>query len=221
MHTILIVDDEADILDLVEYTLDKAGYDTIGCLNTASVEQALEEESIDLIIMDRNLPGVEGSAFVQYLREEGYTQPVIYLSAKDSDKDILEGFRRGGDDYITKPFSLELLVARVHAVLKRSLKQTEFLTYRDISYHAASKKVYIDKEETALTQLERELLLEFLRNPDMLLSRETLLERVWRDAEHKKNKTVNVAIKRLKEKIDPKGEKEYIRAVRGEGYILC
>ncbi len=221
MHTILIVDDEADMLDLLEYTLGKSGFDVIGCLNTSSVEQVLEEESIDLIIMDRNLPGVEGSTFVQYLREEGYAQPVIYLSAKDSDTDILEGFQRGGDDYITKPFSLELLVARVQAVLKRTKPETGILSHRDIRYHERSKKVYIDKTEVILTQQERELLLLFLQHPDQLFDRHTLLERVWRDADQKQTKTVNVAIKRLKEKIDPNGTKEYVRAVRGEGYILC
>ncbi len=221
MHTILAVDDESDILDLVEYSLTKAGFDVIGCLNTSTVEQILDEEPVDLILMDRNLPGIEGSAFISYLRREGYMQPVIYLSAKDSDEDILEGFERGGDDYITKPFNLELLVARVKAVIKRSKKETELLSFRDINYHAASKKLYVAKEEISLTQLERDLLLEFLRNPDTLLNRQTLLERVWEDTAQTKPKTVNVAIKRLKEKIDPRGEKEYIRSVRGEGYILC
>jgi len=221
MHTILIVDDENDILDLVEYTLTKAGYDVIGCLHTSAVEQILDEEPIDLIIMDRNLPGIEGSAFVQYLRDEGYQQPVIYLSAKDSDEDILEGFERGGDDYITKPFNLEVLVARVNAVIKRHTKQTEVLSHKDICYYASNKKVFVDKQEIPLTQLERDLLLEFMHHPNILLDRHTLLEKVWKDAENKKPKTVNVAIKRLKEKIDPTGEKAYIQSIRGEGYILC
>ncbi len=221
MHTVLVVDDESDILDLIEYTLTKAGFDVIGCLNTSTVEQILEEESIDLILMDRNLPGMEGSTFIQYLRNEGHNHPVIYLSAKDADEEILEGFERGGDDYITKPFNLELLVARIKALIKRSRRETEILSYRDITYHTASKKVYVDKEEIALTQLERDLLLAFLSHPDILLERHTLLEYVWEDTEHTKPKTVNVAIKRLKEKIDPTGEKAYIRSIRGEGYILC
>ncbi|NKQ40835.1 MAG: response regulator transcription factor [Sulfurovum sp.] len=221
MHTILIVDDESDILDLVEYTMTREGFDVIGCLNTSAVEQILDEEQIDLIIMDRNLPGTEGSTFVQYLRKEGYNQPVIYLSAKDTEDDILEGFDRGGDDYITKPFSLDLLVARVKAVIRRSKKEAQIITHRDICYYSSSKKVFIDKEEVNLTQLERDLLLEFMRNPDILLDRDTLLNKVWHDTQHRKPKTVNVAIKRLKEKIDPTGEKIYIQSVRGEGYILC
>jgi len=221
MDTILVVDDESDILDLVEYTLVKEGYDVLGCLNTSVVERLLNEESIDLIIMDRNLPGIEGSVFVQHLRKEGHNQPVIYLSAKDSQEDILEGFDRGGDDYITKPFSLELLVARVKAVIKRSKREVETLTHRDIVYHAENKKFFIDQEEISLTQLEHDLLLEFLQNKDILLDRSTLLEHAWKDGENKKLKTVNVAIKRLKEKIDPKGDKEYIKSIRGAGYILC
>ena len=221
IDTILVVDDESDILDLVEYTLVKEGYDVLGCLNTSVVERLLDEESIDLIIMDRNLPGIEGSVFVQHLRKEGHNQPVIYLSAKDSQEDILEGFDRGGDDYITKPFSLELLVARVKAVIKRSKREVETLTHRDIVYHAENKKFFIDQDEISLTQLEHDLLLEFLQNKDILLDRSTLLEHVWKDGENKKFKTVNVAIKRLKEKIDPRGDKEYIKSIRGAGYILC
>lgn len=221
MYTILMVDDETDMLELVEYALSKAGFDTIGCLNTLTAQQILEEESIDLIIMDRNLPGTEGSIFVRDLRELGYQQPVIYLSAKDSDEDMLEGFERGGDDYITKPFNMDLLIARVKALIKRSKGEAKVLTHRDISYHFESKRVYIDGAEVNLSTLERELLLEFLQNPDILLDRETLLDRVWRDTQNTKQKTVNVAIKRLKEKIDPTGKKDYIQAVRGEGYILC
>jgi len=221
LHTVLIVDDEADMLELVEYTLSKAGFDTIGCLNTQTVEQILEEESIDLIIMDRNLPGVEGSIFVQHLRSVGYQQPVIYLSAKDSDDDMLEGFERGGDDYITKPFNLNLLIARVKALIKRSKGEAEVIAYRDISYHFESKRLLIEQEEIILSTLERNLMVEFLRNPNILLDRDTLLERIWKDNEQTKYKTVNVAIKRLKGKIDPMDKKKYIRAIRGEGYILC
>jgi len=216
-----MVDDETDMLELVEYALSKAGFDTIGCLNTQTAQQILEEESIDLIIMDRNLPGTEGSIFVRDLRELGYQQPVIYLSAKDSDEDMLEGFDRGGDDYITKPFNMDILVARVKALIKRSKGEVKVLKHRDISYNFDSKRVFIDGAEVNLSTLERELLLEFLQNPDILLNRETLLERVWRDTQNTKPKTVNVAIKRLKEKIDPTGEKKYIQSIRGEGYILC
>lgn len=220
-NTILVVEDEQDILDLIEYTLTKDGYDVISCLDTKLVEQLLNEENINLIIMDRNLPNIEGSMFIKSLRAKGYNHPVIYLTAKDKEEDILEGFNRGADDYITKPFNLEVLKARVKAVIKRSLKDVEIEKIRDIVYKASQKKFFISDQVINLTHLEHDLLLEFFKNKDVLLSRATLLQNVWEDYTDVKSKTVNVAIKRLKEKIDPTGKKEYIKSVRGEGYIFA
>ncbi|MGB3751671.1 MAG: response regulator transcription factor [Arcobacteraceae bacterium] len=221
MNTILVIEDEPDILDLIEYTLTKEGYDVICCLDTKNVISILDEEDVNLILMDRNLPGIEGSVFIQELRAKGYNNSVIYVTAKDKDDDILEGFDRGGDDYITKPFSLDILKARVNAVIKRSLNIVEQLKIRDIVYQSSNKKFFIENKELNLTHLEHDLFLEFVKNKNVLLSRDTLLENVWDDTTEVKPKTVNVAIKRLKEKIDPTGEKEYIKAVRGEGYIFA
>lgn len=219
--TVLIVDDEEDILDLLEYTLSSVGYDAITCVDTTNVRDILDEEEISLILMDRNLPGVEGSLFIESLRDEGYTTPVIYVSAKDLSDDIVEGFERGGDDYITKPFNIEELKARVHAMIRRTSNTQDILKYKDILYNAANKSFTIEDKEIKLTHLERDLLLEFIKNPNILLTRDVLLERVWDDDQNRQLKTVNVAIKRLKEHIDPDGSKNYIQAVRGEGYIFC
>ena len=131
---IVIVEDEEDLLELVEYNLQKEGYDVVGFLNTKNVEQMLLEESVDLLIMDRNLPGVEGSEFVQSLRKDGCTTPVIYLSAKSLDSEIEEGFVRGADDYITKPFNMKELLLRIKAVLRRTTKKVDdgVLVHRDL-----------------------------------------------------------------------------------------
>ena len=220
-HTILIVEDEEDILDLMEYTLLSDGYDVITCVDTSNVKDMLDEENVALILMDRNLPKIEGSLYISKLRQEGYNHPVIYVSAKESSDEIVEGFERGGDDYITKPFNLNELKARVKALIKRTQKVQDVMKHRDISYNASNKHFSIENEEIKLTHLEHDLLLEFMKNKDILLTREILLERVWEDSINKQLKTVNVAIKRLKEHIDPKGEKNYIQAVRGEGYIFC
>jgi len=219
--TILIVEDQEDILELIEYTLSTQGYETIGCLDTTNVQSILDEEQIDLILMDRNLPGTEGSVFIKSIKEQGYNQPVIFLTARDSSDDILDGFDKGADDYITKPFNVEELKARVKAVLKRTSNEQDIIKYKDIVYNAANKTFTIDDKVVKLTHLEHDLFLEFLKNVNILLSRELLLEHVWPDSFDKKLKTVNVAIKRLKEKIDPDGEKGYIKSVRGEGYIFC
>ena len=220
-NTILIVEDEEDILDLMEYTLSKEGYDVITCVDTSNVKSMLDEEDISLILMDRNLPGVEGSRYISKLREKGYNQPVIYVSAKDSSDEILEGFEAGGDDYITKPFNLNELKARVKALIKRTQKVQDIIKVKDIIYNSSNKTFSIDGVDIKLTHLEHDLLLEFIKNQNILLSRDILLQRVWKDAGSKQLKTVNVAIKRLKENIDPDGCKNYIQAIRGEGYIFC
>lgn len=219
---ILIVEDEEDILELLEYTLQKEGFETIGFLNiNKKLKQVLEEEEISLILMDRNLPGSEGSTFINQIKKEGYNNPVIYVTAKDKDEDILDGFEAHADDYITKPFNLKELTARVKAVIKRTSKEVDILKIKDITYKASNKKFYIENNEIDLTHLEHDLFLEFIKNKDILMTREHLLDTVWEDSLDKKVKTVNVAIKRLKEKIDPKREKDYIKSVRGEGYIFC
>jgi len=219
MHKILIVDDEEDILDLLTFTLSE--YEIFTFTSTKGVKEFLDKENIDLILMDRNLPGIEGSVFVAGLREKGYNQPLIYLSAKDKEEDILDGFERGADDYITKPFNLEELKARVKAVIKRTKKEVKILKHRDITFNLETREVKIDDKIINLTHLEKDLLLEFLQNKNRVLSREFLLNNVWNDSFDKQLKTVNVAIKRLKEKIDPDLKKEYIKAIRGEGYIFC
>ena len=219
---ILIIEDEEDILELLEYTLQKEGYETIGFLNVNNnVRKVLNEEQIDLILMDRNLPGIEGTSFINEIKQQGFSNPVIYVTAKDKDEDIISGFDNHADDYITKPFNIKELCARIKAVIKRSSKDIEVLKVKDIVYTSSNKKFYIDNIELNLTHLEHDLLLEFIKNKDILLSREHLLNSVWQDSFEKKEKTVNVAIKRLKAKIDPDGKKDYIRAIRGEGYIFC
>ena len=219
---ILIIEDEEDILELLEYTLQKEGYETIGFLTIdKNVKKVLDEEKIDLILMDRNLPGVEGTSFINEIKKQGYSTPVIYVTAKDKDEDIIDGFDSYADDYITKPFNIKELCARIKAVIKRSSKEVDVLKIKDIVYKSSNKKFYINDEELELTHLEHDLLLEFIKNKDILMTREHLLNTVWQDSLDKKEKTVNVAIKRLKAKIDPTGEKDYIRSVRGEGYIFC
>jgi len=220
---IVIVEDEEDLLELIEYNLSKEGFDTIGFLNTKTVTQILEEEEIHLLIMDRNLPGVEGSEFVQNLREDGILTPVIYLSAKNRDSDIEEGFMRGGDDYITKPFNMKELILRVKALLRRTTKQHNEgqLSHRDLLLDKSTRTLSVDGKNIDITKLEFDLLYEFIMNKNSVLERDYLLEHVWKDADTYQYRTVNVAINRLKEKIDPDKTKDYIQTVRGVGYKLC
>lgn len=220
---VVIVEDEEDILELIEYNLSKEGFDTIGFLSTKNVEKVLEEEKVDLIIMDRNLPGVEGSEFIAMIREKGVQTPVIYLSAKNKDIEIEEGFIRGGDDYVTKPFKLKELLLRVKAVLKRTKKDVKEgkVAHRDILLNLGSREVFIEEMPIELTKLEFDLLYTLVSNKNIILDRDFLLEHVWGGEEVYQDRTVNVAINRLKEKIDPDKCKEYIKTVRGVGYTLA
>jgi DNA-binding response OmpR family regulator len=220
---IAIVEDEEDLLELLEYNLQKEGFETIGFLNTKTVAQILEEEEIDLLIMDRNLSGVEGSEFIAKLRDEGMSVPVIFLSAKDKDEQIEEGFLRGGDDYITKPFNMKELLLRVYAILKRSSHKHNDgkLIYRDLLLDKSARTLQVDGSLVDITKLEFDLLSELIVNKTSVLERDYLLDSVWGDSEKYQYKTVNVAINRLKEKIDPAKTKDYIQTVRGVGYKLC
>lgn len=201
----------------------KRGYEVTGFLSTENVERFMEEESPALLIVDRNLPGIEGSEFVANMRDIGYGTPVIFLTAKDKDSELEEGFKRGGDDYITKPFNTNELLLRVEALLRRSgIKESEKLRYRDLILDNQARELYVDQKKVDLTNLEYKLLYTFVKNPHQTLQRDFLRDEVWGDgSDHFHDKTINVAINRLKKKIDPAGEKEYFIPVWGVGYRLA
>ncbi len=219
---IVIVEDEEDILELIEYHLQKEGYSVTGFLSTDFVERFLEEENPSLIIMDRNLPGVEGSEFIAHIRNQGYDIPVIFLTARDQENDLLQGFNSGGDDYMTKPFSPKELIARVRSLLKRSgLINTQRLRYRDLMLDTAKRELFIEKQKVDLTKIEYKLLHTFIKNPNISIERDFLREEVWGEEVNGLNdKTINVAMNRLKKKIDPDSSKHYISPVWGVGYKL-
>lgn len=218
---IVIIEDEEDILELVEYHLEKEGYSTTGFLSTENVEQFLEEENPSLMIVDRNLPGMEGSEFVAYLRETGYDIPVIFLTAKDKESDLEEGYERGGDDYMSKPFKTKELTLRVRALLRRSgiLMKQERIKYKALTMDLLKKNFSIEGESISLTNLEFNLLHTFMKHIDKALTRDFLRSEVWgSDGEGVNDNAVNVAINRLKNKIDPKNEQKYFHPVWGVGY---
>jgi len=219
---IVIIEDEADILELLEYHLEKVGYSVMGFLSTDNVEQFLEEESPALMIVDRNLPGVEGSEFVAQMRDLGYDIPVMFLTARDKENDLLEGFQSGGDDYMTKPFSSKELLVRIEALLRRSgVTMNDKVKYKDLTLDISKRLLSIDKHIIDLTNLEFKLLHTFVKNPHQPLDRDFLRDEVWGDdSVNFHDKTINVAMNRLKKKIDASGEKEYFEPVWGIGYKL-
>ena len=174
------------------------------------------------MIVDRNLSGLEGSEFVSQMREIGYDIPVIFLTAKDRDIDLEEGFKRGGDDYMTKPFSIKELILRIEALLRRSgVLVSAKVKYRDLVLDMQKRELYIANSRIELTKLEFNLLNTFVKNPNRPLDRDFLRDEVWGDDSiNFHDKTINVAMNRLKKKIDPNGIKEYFAPIWGVGYKL-
>lgn len=218
---IVVIEDEEDILELIEYHLNKEGYDVTGFFSTENVEQFLEEEIPSLMLIDRNLPGMGGSEFVAYLRKLGYDIPVIFLTAKDKESDIEEGFESGCDDYICKPFSPAELTLRVKALLRRSgvLQKQERLKYKLLTLDLVKKDIYVEGQAISLTNLEFKLLHTFMKHINKPLTRDFLRDEVWgTEGDGVNDNAVNVAINRLKNKIDPKNEQNYFHPVWGVGY---
>ena len=218
---IVVIEDEEDILELIEYHLSKEGYAVTGFLSTENVEQFLEEETPSLLLVDRNLPGMEGSEFVAYLRKSGYDIPVIFLTAEDKDSDLEVGFAVGGDDYMCKPFSPKELTLRVKALLKRSgaLQKQERIKYKHLTMDLVKKVLTVDGHTVSLTNLEFNLLYTFMKHIDKSLTRDFLRDEVWgMEGAGVNDNAVNVAINRLKNKIDPQNEQNYFHPVWGVGY---
>lgn len=219
---IVVIEDEQDILELLEYHLGKEGYSVTGFLSTENVERFLEEENPSLMIVDRNLPGVEGSEFVIQMRERGYDMPIMFLTARDKEADVIEGFTSGADDYMTKPFSAKELLLRIASLLKRSgVKSMDKVKYRDLILDLQKRQLEVEDQCIELTNLEFKLLYTFVKNPHQALDRDFLRDEVWGDDSTQfHDKTINVAMNRLKKKIDPTASKEYFAPVWGVGYKL-
>ncbi|WP_024789345.1 response regulator transcription factor [Lebetimonas sp. JH292] len=209
MIKIALIEDEEDLLDLLEFNLIKAGFDAVGFLNTKKVRDFIIEENPDLLIMDRNLPDIEGSEFVKNLKDEGFNIPVIFLTAKTAEEDVLEGFEKGADDYIKKPFSIKEMIARIKAVLKRYNKESNVLLYKNYKLDLINKNLLIDNETVDLTKSEFKLLKVFFENPKRVISKDEIAELLEIN-----EKSVNVSINRLNHKIN------LIESKRGIGYII-
>lgn len=218
---IVIVEDDEDILELIEFHFQKAGYSVTGFTSTENVEQFLEEENPSLMILDRNLPGREGSEYLKYLKDVGYDIPTIILSAKSKELEIEEGFTSGADDYMSKPFNTSELLLRVKALLKRSgkIKKQNRLKHKLLTIDLDKKDLFVDGKPVDITRLEFNILYTFFMNIGVDVSRDDLRDSAWGDAaEETDDNTVNVAINRLKKKIDPNKKYNYLKSIWGVGY---
>lgn len=223
MSRILIVDDEDDICQILSYSLQTAGYQTLIAHSAEEAIPLVRTSAPDLILLDIMLDGMSGTQMAAYLRDEGLmTMPVIFLTALGGENDVLKGFQLGADDYITKPFRITEVLARVAAVLKRTRGNTEtqtadILTYQGIVINHRDKSLTIDGTPVSITRKELELLSFLLTHQGQMLSRSQLLTAVWHDDSYVLERTVDVHITHLRRKIGAYAE--HLQTKSGFGYI--
>ena len=218
---ILIVDDEEDICAIVSYHLNREGYSTFTALSTEDATK-YDLSTFSLFILDVMLPGKSGFEFAKLLKQNHSTNsiPIIFLTALDTEQNILQGFELGGDDYIPKPFSPNILSARVKSVLRRfnSLPQDKVLQYQGIKINQQNLSLSIDNQEIAVTPLELNLLTLFLTHIGKVLSRETIIKKVWPEDSLVTFRTIDVHITRLRKKLG--NYSNHIQTKTGYGYIF-
>lgn len=206
---ILVVDDEESLCEILKFNLTQAGYE-VDVAYSAEEALTLHVASYNLLILDVMMGEISGFQMANILKKNKSTAhiPIIFCTAKDTEDDTLKGLDLGADDYISKPFSVKEIVARVKAVLRRNKQQDQpeentSIHYKTLFIDIAKKKVSVNSKEIALTRKEFEILYLFLQNPDKVFSRESLLERVWSDDVYVNDRTVDVHITRLRKKLIP------------------
>ena len=208
-NKILIVDDEQHICEILEFNLSNEGFE-VECAYSA--EEALEKltPEHELILLDVMMAGMSGYKMAEKLRNEGNPVPIIFLTAKDTENDMLTGFSIGGDDYISKPFSIKEVIARIKAVIKRSKTETgpdvshavdKRLVFNDLVIDIENKDLMIGENKIKLTKTEFEILTLLAKHPNRIFSRVDLIESIWKEAPYTIERTVDVHIARLRKKM--------------------
>ena len=230
---ILIVDDEEDICEILQYNLQQAGYiaDTASCSEEALFKL---KHTYHLLLLDIMMDGINGLKLARLLREDyGNSIPIVFISALDTESDIIKGFDKGGDDYIAKPFSVKEVIARVNAILNRCYPKVEpqeqqetqngetnkdIFEHKNLTIEYNNKMVKIDGQEIVLTKKEYEILVLLAKSPHKIHSREDILQHVWKEESYVLDRTVDVHIARLRKKMGQCGE--WIVNRSGYGYCM-
>ena len=222
--TILVVEDEPAILELLKVNLADAGYDVKGAVDAEAAKAAIKGPLPDLVLLDWMLPGQSGIAFARELRADSRTRelPIIMVSARGEESDRVAGLEAWVDDYVTKPFSPRELKARIKAVLRRRAPESaqEPLTVGPIRLDPTTHRVTVDAKPLHLGPTEFRLLRHFLEHPGRVFSRERLLDAVWSHDPDIDTRTVDVHVRRLRQALNNGGRTDLIRTVRSAGYSL-
>jgi DNA-binding response OmpR family regulator len=227
LNSVLVVDDEKEIVELIDFYLKNNGYNTFRALNGKEALEIFEKEQIDIIILDIMMPELDGKEVLRKVREKSNT-PIIFLSAKGEDIDKIDGLFLGADDYLSKPFNPIELIARVKALLRRSIifnnqpeENTIIIVNEHLKLDEKACKIYKDNEELHLTSFEYKLMCFLMKNKNKVFTKGQLYEHVWDQSYLGDEKIIMVYMSKLREKIEdnPK-EPKYIKTIRGLGYMF-
>lgn len=223
MAKILLLEDDTSLNRGISLKLEKEGYEVLSAAGVSRAEEIFRENEVALIISDITMEDGDGLEFCRNIRRTSDVH-LIFLTALDQEVDIVNGYDAGADDYITKPFSLMVLISKVNALMRRIGQDQEehgqILVSGSIRVQCREMRVYKEKTEILLSKKEMQLLLHFLEYPKQIISKEQILEAVWdMDGQFVDDNTVPVTISRLKKKIAGEEDYEYIKNVRGLGYL--
>ena len=215
---VLIVDDEKDLRKIIRYNLEQEG---IASIEASDGSQAIDllSKNPSLIILDIMMPGKDGYEVCKIIRDNGNTVPIVFLTAMDREFDELKGLEVGGDDYIRKPFSPRILVARINSIFRRidQINQKgSFLQYDGLEADTKNYVVKVDGDELHLPRKEFELLAFFMNEPDIVFKRDALLASIWEDDVYVVDRTIDVHINRIRSKLGP--YRDWIETIKGVGY---
>jgi DNA-binding response OmpR family regulator len=218
--TVLIVEDDPKIRNLVKIYLMKEGYEVSEAVDGMEAKEKIEQLDPCILILDLMLPGISGEEICRWVREDIKSMmPIIMLTAKASEKNKINGFKLGADDYVVKPFSPAELMVRVEAVLRRTASRCGKLSFTGLTLKPVKGEALIHGEPLDLTLFEFKLLHTFMKNPNQILTREQILDNIYENSEKiVSDRTIDVHIKNLREKLRKKTPKDYIQTVRGMGY---
>ena len=215
MQNILVVEDDHDLNQAICYSLKKSGYGTYGAESAESGRTEFLRNRIDLVLLDVNLPDGEGFSFCRWIKSRKET-PVIYLTARDMEEDVLTGYESGAEDYITKPFSIKELMARINRIILRNKKNT-IIQVQNIKFDMDKMVVYRDNENVELTNLELKILNLLFLNLNKVVKRSEIIDKIWEWTGNDVNdNTVTVYLKRIREKI----KTNIIITIKGIGYRI-
>jgi DNA-binding response OmpR family regulator len=218
---LLVIDDDPGVTSLLRRGLSYEGFavDTAPS-GTAGLNLAREHYP-DLVILDIMMPGMDGMEVLRRLRAADERLPILMLTGKDAPSDQISGLESGADDYMLKPFSLDVLLAHVRSLLRRQeAERPAVLRFSDLSLDAGTRRAWRGTRPVDLTGTEYDLLRQFLEHPRQVLSKEALMQRVWGFEFHRDDNIVEVYVKQLRQKLEAEGESRLIHTLRGAGYVL-